>query len=110
MATGVIVFLAILGAVVCAAIAAVYRRDIRRERERVAGGGRMIQTACGPIEYAVVGDGPAVLVVHGAGGGFDQGLDLGEALVARGFRVIAMSRFGYLRTPLPADASAVAQA
>jgi pimeloyl-ACP methyl ester carboxylesterase len=27
-----------------------------------------------------------------------------------GFRVIAMSRFGYLRTPLPADASAGAQA
>jgi pimeloyl-ACP methyl ester carboxylesterase len=30
--------------------------------------------------------------------------------VERGLRVIAMSRFGYLRTPLPADASATAQA
>ena len=39
-----------------------------------------------------------------------QGLDLGEPLVARGLRVIAMSRFGYLRTPLPQDASAAAQA
>jgi NAD(P)-dependent dehydrogenase (short-subunit alcohol dehydrogenase family) len=28
----------------------------------------------------------------------------------RGIRVIAMSRFGYLRTPMPADASAQAQA
>lgn len=27
-----------------------------------------------------------------------------------GFRVIALSRFGYLRTPLPADASAAVQA
>jgi pimeloyl-ACP methyl ester carboxylesterase len=50
------------------------------------------------------------LAVHGAGGGFDQGLDFGAALASRGFRVIAMSRFGYLRTPLPADASAAAQA
>jgi pimeloyl-ACP methyl ester carboxylesterase len=53
---------------------------------------------------------PAVLVIHGAGSGFDQGLDLAQPLVRRGFRVIAMSRFGYLRTPLPADASPEAQA
>ncbi len=32
-----------------------------------------------------------------------------EALADR-FHVIAMSRFGYLRTPLPLDASASAQA
>jgi pimeloyl-ACP methyl ester carboxylesterase len=52
---------------------------------------------------------PPVLVVHGAGGGFDQGLELANPLVSGGFRVIAASRFGYLRTPLPADASPVAQ-
>lgn len=63
-----------------------------------------------PIEYAVSGRGPAVLVVHGAGGGYDQVLELGAPLVARGFRVVAMSSFGYLRTPLPGDASAAAQA
>ena len=43
-------------------------------------------------------------------GGFDQGLELGDGLVRAGFRLIAPSRFGYLRTPLPADASAEAQA
>ncbi|MEP6969399.1 MAG: alpha/beta hydrolase [Betaproteobacteria bacterium] len=32
------------------------------------------------------------------------------ALASQGIRVIAMSRFGYLRTPMPADASAAAQA
>jgi 2-hydroxy-6-oxonona-2,4-dienedioate hydrolase len=32
------------------------------------------------------------------------------ALADHGVRVIAMSRFGYLRTPMPADASAAAQA
>jgi pimeloyl-ACP methyl ester carboxylesterase len=31
-------------------------------------------------------------------------------LTTRGIRVIAMSRFGYLRTPMPSDASAMAQA
>ena len=60
------------------------------------------------MEYATHGSGPPLLVVHGAGGGFDQGLILAEGLA--GFRVIAPSRFGYLRTPLPEDASAEAQA
>jgi 2-hydroxy-6-oxonona-2,4-dienedioate hydrolase len=69
-----------------------------------------VQTACGPIEYAEAGEGPALLVVHGAGGGFDQGIEFGAELARRGHRVIAMSRFGYLRTPLPADASPQAQA
>ncbi len=89
---------------------ACYQRDIRRERRRVTTGSRIAQTACGPIEYAAAGDGPPVLVVHGAGGGYDQGLEFGAPLATRGLRVIAMSRFGYLRTPLPADASAAAQA
>jgi 2-hydroxy-6-oxonona-2,4-dienedioate hydrolase len=87
-----------------------YQRDIQQARERVTSGSRIARTPCGPIEYAVIGDGPPVLVVHGAGGGFDQGLDFGAPLVEHGFRVIAMSRFGYLRTPLPSDASPAAQA
>jgi pimeloyl-ACP methyl ester carboxylesterase len=87
-----------------------YRRDIHQARERVSTGSQMVQTPCGPIEYALAGDGPPVLVVHGAGGGYDQGLEFGEPLVNSGFRIVAMSRFGYLRTPLPTDASASAQA
>ena len=87
-----------------------YQRDIRAARERVATGSRIAQTGCGPIEYAVRGEGRPVLIVHGAGGGYDQGLDFGEPLTRRGWRAIAMSRFGYLRTPLPHDASAAAQA
>jgi pimeloyl-ACP methyl ester carboxylesterase len=87
-----------------------YQRDIQQARDRIASGSQIAQTPCGPIEYAVAGDGPPVLVVHGAGGGFDQGLDIAKPLAERGFRVIAMSRFGYLRTPLPADATPAAQA
>jgi pimeloyl-ACP methyl ester carboxylesterase len=87
-----------------------YPTEIRRERKRVATGSRILQTSCGPIEYAEAGAGPPILVIHGAGGGFDQGLDVAQNLVKHGFRVIAVSRFGYLRTPLPRDASAAAQA
>lgn len=89
-----------------------YRHDIRRARHRVASGSRMLATARGPVEYAEAGEreGQPILVIHGAGGGFDQGIDITRGLVQHGFRVIAISRFGYLRTPLPGDASAVAQA
>lgn len=91
-------------------ILAVYRRDIGAARRRVSIGSAVADTRCGPIEYAERGKGPPVLVVHGAGGGFDQGLLLGADLIDHGYRVVAMSRFGYLRTPLPADASPEAQA
>lgn len=86
-----------------------YRRDIAEAWARVATGSSIAATAVGPIEYADAGNGPTVLIVHGAGGGFDQGMSFGESLIIR-FRVVAMSRFGYLRTPLPKDASAEAQA
>lgn len=101
-----------LGAVIAALGTATYfyHTAIQEARDRVATGSSIAHTSCGPIEYAVAGDGPPVLVVHGAGGGFDQGLDFGAPLAKLGFRVIAMSRFGYLRTPLPTDASPAAQA
>jgi 2-hydroxy-6-oxonona-2,4-dienedioate hydrolase len=105
---GTVVGLAAFG--IGASAYAAFRRDIRAARARIEAGSQVATTRCGPIEYATAGQGPPVLVVHGAGGGYDQGLDLGRPLVTRGLRVIAMSRFGYLRTPLPLDASATAQA
>jgi pimeloyl-ACP methyl ester carboxylesterase len=87
-----------------------YRKDLRAARARVSHGSTIAHTSLGPIEYAALGDGAPILVVHGAGGGFDQGIEIGRDLVPAGFRLIAMSRFGYLRTPLPDDASAAAQA
>jgi pimeloyl-ACP methyl ester carboxylesterase len=87
-----------------------YPHVIKGARKRVSVGSAIAQTPCGPIEYAVAGDGPPVLFVHGAGGGYDQGLEFSRPLVHSGFRIIAVSRFGYLRAPLPRDASATAQA
>jgi 2-hydroxy-6-oxonona-2,4-dienedioate hydrolase len=107
------VFLGIALVIAVAAIAFVYlsyRRDIGSAYERIATDSRIAQTRCGPIEYASAGEGYPVLVVHGAGGGIDQGMDAAKGLAGAGFRVIAVSRFGYLRTPLPGDASPEAQA
>ena len=87
-----------------------YRSDISAAQERVMSGSQVIETRCGPIEYAAMGEGPPVLVVHGAGGGYDQGLWVARDSLGEGFRLIVPSRFGYLRTPLPQDASPAAQA
>lgn len=105
----ILCFLAVLAAA-AALIYAKYRSDLDAARARIASGSEVAQTRCGPIEYALLGEGPAVLLVHGAGGGFDQTLDAARELAARGFRVIAPSRFGYLRTPQRSDATPGAQA
>jgi pimeloyl-ACP methyl ester carboxylesterase len=70
----------------------------------------LVETRHGVLEYSKWGDGPAVLVVHGAGGGFDQGNLLAEAVGGDGFTFISVSRFGYLGSDLPVDASTRAQA
>ena len=58
-------------------------------------------TRLGAVECARYGAGPAVLLLHGAMGGWDQGLLLGRAtLGAAGHELIAVSRPGYLGTPL----------
>jgi pimeloyl-ACP methyl ester carboxylesterase len=90
------------------AIAPRYRSDLRASHEAITGG-RIVDTACGPIEVATRGEGPPVLMIHGAGGGYDQGLLFAQALGGE-FRWIVPSRFGYLGTPLPEDASTPLQA
>jgi len=84
--------------------------DMAAARTRVARAGTLIGTRCGAIEYQEAGSGMPLLVVHGSGGGHDQGMAFMGGLSRRGIRVIAMSRFGYLGTPMPADASPAAQA
>lgn len=106
-------FLAATGVIAAGAAVlahAAYRKDIEAARQRIATEGQVIDSEHGPIEFAESGDGPAALLIHGAGGGFDQGLDLGRAFLGDAYRIIAPSRFGYLGTALPADASAEAQA
>jgi 2-hydroxy-6-oxonona-2,4-dienedioate hydrolase len=88
---------------------AAYSRDMDPILAAVAGGQRA-DTAAGPIEYGREGAGSSVLMIHGAGGGFDQGLLVGREMFGPGFDLIAPSRFGYLGTPVPVDPSPAAQA
>ncbi len=89
-------------------------RSFTRARDaallRIAGRSEIIDTAFGALEYAETGAGAPILMIHGAGGGFDQGLTFGEAIAERGWRIIAPSRFGYLRSDFPDDPSAANQA
>ncbi|MBL9046698.1 MAG: alpha/beta hydrolase [Tabrizicola sp.] len=87
-----------------------YRRDLARLRTSLAEGSVLIETRHGPVEVAIRGEGAPVLLLHGAGGGYDQGLLLAQMFGGEGHQWIAVSRFGYLRSPLPDDASTRAQA
>lgn len=86
------------------------RTEAMQRADALAGQSELARTPQGTVEYAIHGEGPPVLVIHGAGGGFDQGLLLAEAVGGPGRKWISVSRFGYLRSPLPEDASTAAQA
>ncbi|MET0194879.1 MAG: alpha/beta hydrolase [Hyphomicrobiaceae bacterium] len=93
----------------CLVIYAQYRRELGQAIAAVEAGGTLASTRAGPIEYAEAGHGEPLLLIHGAGGGYDQGLLVGRDL-GKDFRIIAPSRFGYLKTPVPEDASIGKQA
>jgi pimeloyl-ACP methyl ester carboxylesterase len=57
-----------------------------------------IETSRGTIEFALHGEGPSILLCHSTGGGYDQGFAL--ARLVDGYQGIAVSRTGYLGTPL----------
>lgn len=86
-----------------------YRKEIRAIRDAVSRGSTIAETAAGDIEYAETGDGEPIFSIHGAGGGYDQGLLIASDF-SDGYRIIAPSRFGYLKAPVPADHSPAAQA
>jgi hypothetical protein len=50
-----------------------YRHELSLAYQRISSGGKVIETACGPVQYAEFGEGAPMLRVHGAGGGHDQG-------------------------------------
>lgn len=89
-----------------------YVTTVGSARRRVAqGGARIVPSArFGAIEYAIAGAGKPLMMIHGTGGGFDQGLRFGHALSGHGLQVIAPSRFGYLGSPMPAQATPALQA
>jgi 2-hydroxy-6-oxonona-2,4-dienedioate hydrolase len=103
MASALLVLAALM--LVSVAMSATQQRIASLDAER-----SLAQTRHGQIEFISWGSGPPVLVVHGAGGGFDQGRLLARAIGGDGYRWIAVSRFGYLGSALPDPASTAAQA
>jgi pimeloyl-ACP methyl ester carboxylesterase len=71
---------------------------------------QIAETALGPVQFATVGDGAPVLVVHGTPGGYDQADVMARFLPRSEFKAILLSRPGYLGTPLGSLRSIDAQA
>lgn len=79
------------------------RTEMRREaQDSVAEHlqSKIANTSRGPIEYVTWGEGPVVLALHGAMGGYDQGVILARTIGEPGYRYVSVSRPGYLGTPL----------
>lgn len=75
-----------------------FRSDMTEAQARVQGRSTVIASPYGDIEYSQGGTGPDVLVIHGSGGGFDQGELIQQIALQDQFRWLAPSRFGYLRS------------
>lgn len=63
----------------------------------------------GDMTYVDKGSGETILVAHGISGGYDQAYDTAKDMRTR-YRVLAPSRFGYLGSDMPNDATPAAQA
>lgn len=87
-----------------------YKKQMKAAGERIQSESRILETKYGKMEYAVRGHGKPILLIHGAGGGFDQGLWLGEVCLDGDYQFISPSKFGYLNSDIPAKYSAKIQA
>ena len=87
-----------------------FQRWKRQKIARVQTESTIAKTALGPIEYQSQGEGPALLIVHGSPGGYDQGSAFAKLLRSQGHTSIAVSRPGYLRTPLSSGCTPEEQA
>lgn len=69
-------------------------------RPVVSGRLNFMKTSFGRLEYWLGGQGPAIVALHGAPGGYDQALAIYGKLLRTGCTLICPSRPGYLGTPL----------
>jgi 2-hydroxy-6-oxonona-2,4-dienedioate hydrolase len=87
--------LAFAGAIPAGLIYRQYQHDMSLAYRRISSGGKIIEAACGPIQYTEFGEGAPMLIVHGSGGGYDQG-EYFARLIGGNCRWVAPSRFGFL--------------
>lgn len=88
----------------------VFRFWTQRQLLRLEANGRMWKTALGPVECAVAGKGIPVLIIPGCPGGYDQAILAADLVATPGLQFLAVSRPGYLRTPLSVGQTPEAQA
>lgn len=100
----------LLSAATAAVTANTYQTWKREQLVRLEAESLLAQTALGPVEYRIRGEGPAVLLVHGSPGGYDQSYAFSKLIGSQNYRFIAISRPGYLRTPLQTAPTPEAQA
>lgn len=111
------------GGGVVSAAAAGATLGLRRWRaasgRRLEAGSQLLELPCGTVEVCDSGplqtrvwaeETPVVLVVHGTPGGYDQARVMAAGLQLQAFRVVSVSRPGYLRTPLTSGPTPEAQA
>ena len=79
--------------------------DTRRAYARITGKSRVFAAPFGDIEFKRRGGGLPVLVLHGSGGGYDQGDLIAKVILDERFDWIAPSRFWYLRSTCNHDAT-----
>lgn len=111
-ATRRIVLVGLAGGVALAGqrLARRYRDDLEAAHARLAAVGRkVVPTPFGAVEYAERGTGEPLLAVHGIFHGCDGAL-LSARDLAADHRVVGPSRFGYLGSTLPPDATPADQA
>lgn len=90
--------------------ATTYRGWRHKEIARLNSESQMLPTRLGPIEYCIRGEGPVVLIAHGSPGGYDMGMAFAKLFGSPNFTYLAVSRPGYLRTPLTTGLSPEEQA
>jgi pimeloyl-ACP methyl ester carboxylesterase len=88
-----------------------YRDDLNRARQRIAAvASATIETRWGAVEYVDQGDGVPIFLSHGVLGGHDNVRDLVDLWFSPAYRAIGPSRFGYLGSAIPKDATVADQA
>lgn len=89
---------------------AIFRRERQVLLDRLRQRRRLCLTEQGVVEYATIGQGPAVLVAHGTLGGYDQGLAIARLFDYRRFLFVVASRAGYLGSGIPTGLTSAQQA
>jgi pimeloyl-ACP methyl ester carboxylesterase len=88
-----------------------FRRTMSKNRSHLNNITSQVFTSkYGDIEYLVRGEGPTILVSHGITGGVDQGIGLSNDYIGEKYRLLFVSRFGYLKSSIPNNASPELQA